>query len=153
PTRISPRSLHDALPIYLPGVAAGGIEGSKPATPILRNVSFTIEPGEKAALIGPSGAGKTTIMRLLMRYMDPTSGTILIDGHDLRDVRLSSWLNLIAYVPQQAQVFDGTIRDNLLYRFSDEAVEVDDQELWTMMRKLKIDFGDRLTDGLDTRVG
>ena len=137
----------------LPGVAAGGIEGSKPATPILRNVSFTIEPGEKAALIGPSGAGKTTIMRLLMRYMDPTSGTILVDSQDLRNVRLSSWLNLIAYVPQQAQVFDGTIRDNLLYRFTDEAITVPDQELWAIMRKLKIDFGDRLTDGLDTRVG
>lgn len=120
---------------------------------VLRNVSFTIEPGEKAALIGPSGAGKTTIMRLLMRYMDATSGAILIDGHDLRDVCLSSWLNMIAYVPQQAQVFDGTIRDNLLYRFTDEPIEVPDEELWAMMRKLKIDFGDRLTNGLDTRVG
>jgi ABC-type multidrug transport system fused ATPase/permease subunit len=121
--------------------------------PILNNVSLTIEPGEKAALIGPSGAGKTTIMRLLMRYMDPTSGAILIGGHDLRDVRLSSWLNMIAYVPQQAQVFDGTVRDNLLYRFTDEPARVPDEELWEIMRKLKIDFGDRLTDGLDTRVG
>ena len=136
----------------LPGLAVARI-GCKLATPILRNVSFTIEPGEKAALIGPSGAGKTTIMRLLMRYMDPTSGTILVDGHDLRDVRLSSWLNLIAYVPQQAQVFDGTVRDNLLYRFTDEPITVPDRELWAIMRKLKIDFGDRLTDGLDTRVG
>src|SRR5205823_8720216 len=135
----------------LPGVAAGGIEGSKPATAVLRNVSLTIAPGEKAALIGPSGAGKTTIMRLLMRYMDPTSGTILVDSQDLRNVRLSSWLNLIAYVPQQAQVFDRTIRDNLLYRFTDEAITVPDQELWAIMRKLKIDFGDLLTDGLDTR--
>ena len=125
----------------------------RPSLPVLRNVSFMIEPGEKAALIGPSGAGKTTIMRMLMRYMDPTSGAILIDGHDLRDVRLSSWLNLIAYVPQQAQVFDGTIRDNLLYRFTDEPITVPDEELWAMMRKLKIDFGDRLTAGLDTRVG
>jgi len=125
----------------------------KPMLPVLRNVSFTIEPGEKAALIGPSGAGKTTIMRLLMRYMDPTAGAILIDGHDLRDVQLYSWLNLIAYVPQQAQVFDGTVRDNLLYRFTDEPIAVPDEELWTMMRKLKIDFGDRLTAGLDTRVG
>ena len=137
----------------LPGLPAATKGGSKPATPILRNVSLTIAPGEKAALIGPSGAGKTTIMRLLMRYMDPTTGTILVDGHDLRDVRLSSWLNLIAYVPQQAQVFDGTIRDNLLYRFTDEPIHVPDQELWGIMRKLKIDFGDRLTDGLDTRVG
>ncbi|HWC15520.1 MAG TPA: ABC transporter ATP-binding protein [Terriglobales bacterium] len=120
---------------------------------ILSNVSLTIEPGEKAALIGPSGAGKTTIMRLLMRYMDPSSGQVLIDGHDLRDVKLSSWLNLIAYVPQQAQVFDGTVRDNLLYRFTDEPARVPDEELWAIMRKLKIDFGDRLTDGLDTRVG
>ena len=85
--------------------------------------------------------------------MDPTSGTILINSHDLRDVRLSSWLNLIAYVPQQAQVFDGTIRDNLLYLFTDERPTVSDDELWDVMRKLKIDFGDRLTDGLDTRVG
>jgi len=137
----------------LPGLPAVRIESSKPAPSILQNVSFTIEPGEKAALIGPSGAGKTTIMRLLMRYMDPTEGAILVDGHDLRDVRLSSWLNLLAYVPQQAQVFDGTIRDNLLYRFTDEPVHVPDEELWAIMRKLKIDFGDRLTDGLDTRVG
>jgi len=120
---------------------------------ILSNVRLSIEPGEKAALIGPSGAGKTTIMRLLMRYMDPTSGQVLIDGHDLRDVKLSSWLNLIAYVPQQAQVFDGTIRDNLLYRFTDEEARVPDEQLWEIMRKLKIDFGDSLTDGLDTRVG
>jgi ABC-type multidrug transport system fused ATPase/permease subunit len=137
----------------LPGLLAAKTEAHKPVTPILRNVSFTVEPGEKAALIGPSGAGKTTIMRLLMRYMDPTSGAIFIDGHDVRDVRLSSWLNLIAYVPQQAQVFDGTIRDNLLYRFTDEPIKVSDHELWSIMRKLKIDFGDRLTDGLDTRVG
>src|SRR6516164_9791354 len=137
----------------LPGLPAATEGGSKPGTPILRNVSLTIEPGEKAALIGPSGAGKTTIMRLLMRYMDPTSGTILLDGHDLREVRLASWLNLIAYVPQQAQVFDGTIRDNLLYRFTDEPINVSDQKLWAVMRKLKIDFGDRLTEGLDTRVG
>ena len=137
----------------LPGLPAATKPAARPATSILRNVSLAIELGQKAALVGPSGAGKTTIMRLLMRYMDPTSGTILVDGHDLRDVRLSSWLNLIAYVPQQAQVFDGTIRDNLLYRFTDEPIRVSDQELWAIMRKLKIDFGDRLTDGLDTRVG
>ena len=137
----------------LPDLPGAEIKVPKTGPAILRNINFTIEPGEKAALIGPSGAGKTTIMRLLMRYMDPTSGSIVIDGHDLRDVRLSSWLNLIAYVPQQAQVFDGTIRDNLLYRFTDEPANVPDDELWAIMRKLKIDFGDRLTAGLDTRVG
>ena len=137
----------------LPGLSAASSEVSRPGVSILRNVSLSIAAGEKAALIGPSGAGKTTIMRLLMRYMDPSAGAILIDGHDLRAVRLASWLNLIAYVPQQAQVFDGTVRDNLLYRFTDEPASVPDEELWAVMRKLKIDFGDRLTDGLDTRVG
>src|SRR5207253_485647 len=120
----------------LPGLPLAGAELSRPMLPILRNVSLSIAPGEKAALIGPSGAGKTTIMRLLMRYMDPTAGAIFVDGHDLRDVRLSSWLKLIAYVPQQAQVFDGTIRVNLLYRFTDEPISVPDEELWRVMRKL-----------------
>src|SRR5436305_8520762 len=82
---------------------------------VLRNVSFTIEPGEKAALIVPSGAGKTTIMRLFMRYMYATSGALLIDSHDLRDVCLSSCLNIIAYVRQQVQIFDRTISDILPY--------------------------------------
>ncbi|MBV9072538.1 MAG: ABC transporter ATP-binding protein [Acidobacteria bacterium] len=133
--------------------SAATAQSPKKMLPVLHDVNLTIEPGEKAALIGPSGAGKTTIMRLLMRYMDPTSGMIMINGHDLRDVRLASWLDLIAYVPQQAQVFDGTIRDNLLYRFTDEPPAVPDDELWEIMRKLRIDFGDRLTEGLDTRVG
>jgi len=113
----------------------------------LEKVSFRIEPGEKVALIGPSGAGKTTIMRLLMRYMDVHAGAIRISGHDLRDVKLSSWLDLIGYIPQQAQVFDGTIRDNLLYRFPDEPAEIPDEELQRVMEKLRINFN------LDTRVG
>ncbi|HTM68123.1 MAG TPA: ABC transporter ATP-binding protein [Candidatus Binatia bacterium] len=121
---------------------------------VLRNVSFAVEPGERAALIGPSGAGKTTVMRLLQRYMDPEQGSILVDGRDLRTVALASWTSLVGYIPQQAQVLDGSLRYNLLYGLpEEERKKVSDAELWDVMRKLQIDFGERLTEGLDTVVG
>lgn len=121
---------------------------------VLKNVNFTIEPGEKVALIGDSGAGKTTAMRLLYRASDPTGGRILVNDIDLRDINLKSWCESIGYIAQQAQVFDGTIRYNLTYNLPPERrTSVTDEELWALMRKLKIDFGKRLTHGLDTLVG
>lgn len=122
--------------------------------PILRDVSFTIEPGEKVALIGPSGAGKSTLTRLLQRYMDPSYGAILVNGIDLRRIQLSSWRRLIAYIPQRPQVFDGTLRDNLLYGLTRESKrEITDEGIWRTARMLRVDFGARLTQGLDTLVG
>lgn len=121
---------------------------------VLRDVSFTVEPGEVVALLGRSGAGKSTIMRLLQRGMDPEQGSIRINGTDLREVQLHSWLRCLGNIPQQAAVFDGTIRSNLLYGLDPHQREnVSDDELWTLMRELKIDFGERLEEGLDTRVG
>jgi ABC-type multidrug transport system fused ATPase/permease subunit len=126
----------------------------KDAVPTLEDVSFCIQPGEKVALIGPSGAGKSTIMKLLLRYMDPTEGRILIDGVDLREVDLGTWLMQIGYVAQQFEVFNGTIRYNLTYGLSEERKRtITDQDIWEIMRTLQIDFGDRLNDGLDTRIG
>lgn len=122
--------------------------------PILRDVSFVICPGEKVALIGPSGAGKTSIMKLVLRYMDPSSGEIWVNGSRLGDVRLSSWMEHVGYIPQQPQVFDGTIRYNLTFGLSPERQRtITDEEIWEVMRLLQIDFGNRLTHGLDTRVG
>jgi len=134
---------------------AAETQADNPSELVLRNVSFCIEPGEKTALIGPSGAGKTTVVRLLQRYMDPDQGEILVDGRDLRDYRHASWNKALAYIPQQAQVLDGTIRSNLLYGLPEaQRRTVTDEELWTLMRRLRIDFGKRrLTDGLDTKVG
>ncbi len=86
--------------------------------------------------------------------MDPTEGSIAIDGIDLRELDLDSWLSNIGYVPQQLEVFDGTIRYNLTYGLSDERRKrVNDEAIWAMMRTLHIDFGDRLREGLDTRIG
>jgi ATP-binding cassette subfamily B protein len=129
-------------------------EGDKPKPPILRGISLTIAPGERVAVMGPSGAGKTTLSRLLLRYFDPTSGAVLVNGRDLRDYRYESWIGAIGHIAQTPQVFDGTIRDNLVYGLSPEArAAVSDDDLWDVMKRLRIDFGSRLSDGLDTKVG
>lgn len=121
---------------------------------ILNDISFTIEPEEKVALIGTSGAGKSTLMKLLLRYMDPTSGTIRIDGHDLRDIDLASWLAIVGYIPQQPQVLNGSIRYNALYGVpKNKAESISDEYIWEQVRMLQVDFGERLTDGLDTGIG
>lgn len=131
-----------------------GAESGKVPVPVLKDVSFTISPGEKVALIGPSGAGKTTVMRLLLRYMDPEQGEILVNGHPLPEIQRVSWVRCLGYISQQAQVFDGTVRYNLTYAIPELLKEkTTDGELWQLMRLLKIDFGDRLVNGLETLVG
>jgi len=131
-----------------------GEDAAKKNPPVLTGVDFDIAPGEKVALVGPSGAGKTTVMRLVQRFMDPTGGQVLVDGQDLRNVRLRDWQRLVGYIPQQPQVLDGTIRYNLLYGLSDEQREaMTDEELERIVQLLQVDFGERLVDGLDTVVG
>lgn len=130
-----------------------GQNGKKPA-PVVKNVSFTIKPGQKVALIGESGCGKSTLMSLLLRAKNPRRGSVRINGHDLRDIKLASWLTQVGHIHQVAEVFDGTIRSNLLYGLSEEeAAQVTDEELWALMRRLEIDFGARLDEGLETKVG
>lgn len=139
---------------YPTGGSEDNQEEEKPAAPVIQNISFNIEPGEKVALIGSSGAGKSTLMRLVLRYMDPDEGEIRINGNNLQDVDLSSWMRLVGYIPQQSQILDGTIRYNLLYGLEvREREAITDEEIWEMMRTLQIDFGKRLTDGLETKVG
>lgn len=122
--------------------------------PAIAKVSFAIERGMKVAVLGSSGAGKSTLMKKLLRFDDPTMGAIFIDDHDLRQISERSWKKGIGYIPQQAQILDGSIRYNLTYGLSaEEKRDVTDEKLWNLMRLLKIDFGDRLTQGLDTIVG
>lgn len=139
---------------YPRGSVDKGDNDEKFSAPVIRNVSFEIAAGEKVALIGSSGAGKTTIMRLLLRYMDPDEGCIHINGFKLHEVNLESWMRMVGYIPQQPAVLDGTIRYNLTYGLSpEERKAVTDEKLWDLMRLLQIDFGERLVDGLDTAVG
>lgn len=144
---------HEPVSVAFNNVGLTYYEGDT-AMPVLRNISFQVAPGEKVALIGPSGAGKTTIMKLLLRFMDPTTGEVHVNGRDLRDIQLVSWMEHLGYIAQQPQILDGTIRYNLTFGLSDEdAARITDKELWDVMRLLQIDFGERLTHGLDTRVG
>jgi ATP-binding cassette subfamily B protein len=97
----------------------GDKESAAPVVPTrrdaLKNVSFEIRPGQLAALVGPSGAGKTTITYLLPRLYDPTEGRILLDGHDLRDLSLESLAAQIGMVTQESYLFHDTVRANLIY--------------------------------------
>jgi subfamily B ATP-binding cassette protein MsbA len=86
-----------------------------PRQPVLTDVSFEAKPGELVAIVGPTGAGKTTAMNLIHRFYDPTEGRITIDGRDLRQVTLESWYRQIALVPQETILFGGTILDNIRY--------------------------------------
>ena len=86
-----------------------------PRSPVLANLSFEAKPGELVALVGPTGAGKTTVINLLHRFYDPTEGRITVDGEDLRDVTVESWYRQVALVPQETVLFGGTILDNIRY--------------------------------------
>jgi len=94
-----------------------------PRQPVLTDLSFEANPGQLVAIVGPTGAGKTTLINLIHRFYDPTAGRITIDGHDLRQVTLESWYRQIALVPQETILFGGTILDNITYghRDADEA--------------------------------
>lgn len=87
----------------------------KAPAPALLNASFTAEPGQVVALVGPSGAGKTTLCNLIARFYDPTSGTVSVDGHDLRNVNVGSYRSMLAIVEQDIFLFDGTVADNISY--------------------------------------
>ena len=89
----------------------------------LENVSFTIEPGELAALVGPSGAGKTTISYLLPRLYDPAEGTIFIDDQELHGISQQSLAKAIGMVTQETYLFNDTLKANLLYAKADATVD------------------------------
>jgi ATP-binding cassette subfamily C protein CydCD len=116
----------------------------------LRDVGFTAPAGRTIALVGPSGAGKTTMAHLLMRFWDPDSGTIRLDGHDLRDYALDDLRNRIALVAQDTYLFNDTLRANIVIA-RPEASEADIQH--AIDRASLREFAASLPDGLETRVG
>jgi ATP-binding cassette subfamily B protein len=124
--------------------------GYEPAREILKDVSFTLAPGQKLALVGHSGSGKSTIGRLLFRFYDVTAGSIRIDGQDLRDVTQTSLHAQIGVVPQDTVLFNDTIRYNIAYG-RDNATE---DEIIAAAKAARIhDFVTSLPEGYDTKVG
>lgn len=122
----------------------------RPEQRVLASIKFTIEPGEMVALVGPSGAGKSTLFDLVQRFHDPIEGAVLIDGVDLRTLRLADVRARIGYVPQESSLFSGTIRDNLVYGCPDASPEQLREALELASAQT---FVAELPLGLDTRIG
>ena len=116
----------------------------------LENVSFRIRPGTTTAVVGPSGSGKTTLVRLALRLIDPQSGTVRLDGADLRTVRQASLRQAIALVPQDVALFNDTLRANVAFGRPGS----DEEAVWGALEAAELaEFTRSLPDGLDTRVG
>ncbi len=123
--------------------------GYDPSVPVVHDIDLRIEPGETVAFVGATGAGKSTMAKLVTRFYDPTGGRVLIDGHDLRHVTLLSLRRQLGVVPQEPFLFAGTIRDNVAFARPD-APEPDITEA---VRAVGLDeVVDRLANGLDSEV-
>ena len=147
------RDAPDAAPLAL---GAGEIRfedvrfGYRPDREILKGVSFTVPPGRMLAIVGPTGAGKSTLSRLLFRFYDVTGGRVLVDGQDVRQITQQSLRAAIGVVPQDTVLFNDTIRYNIAYGRPGAT----DQEIENAARLAQVhDFVTRLPDGYATRVG
>ncbi|HEY1830263.1 MAG TPA: ABC transporter ATP-binding protein [Acidimicrobiales bacterium] len=120
-----------------------------PDAMVLEDVDLTIEPGETVAFVGATGAGKSTMAKLITRFYDPTAGRVLIDGYDLRDVTLGSLRRQLGVVPQEPFLFAGTIRDNISFA----RPGAPDDEVWEAVRSTGLtELVNRMPYGLDTIV-
>jgi ATP-binding cassette subfamily B protein len=121
--------------------------GYRTDKPVITNVDLQIQPGETFALVGPTGAGKSTIAKLVSRFYDPTEGAVLIDGHDIRDVTLKSLRSQLGVVPQEPFLFHGSIRDNVSFGRPDAT----EDEIMEACRAVGVDdLVERSPQGLDT---
>jgi ABC-type multidrug transport system fused ATPase/permease subunit len=151
-TPVEIRDAPDAVKIgpLRTGVAVRGVSFAYRDEPVLRDVSFEAKAGEVVAVVGRTGAGKTTLIDLLLRFYDPTEGSVEIDGVDLRRVSRDSLLGQTAVVTQEPFLFDGTIRENLLYGKLDAL----DDELLAAAQAAHVDeFVCELPAGYETEVG
>ncbi|MDF0644405.1 MAG: ABC transporter ATP-binding protein [Nitrospira sp.] len=122
----------------------------RPEVPVLDGLSVSVSAGERIALVGPSGAGKSTLLKLLMRFYDVTGGAVLIDDQDVRDVPLEYLRRQIGYVQQEPFLFNGTVRENILY--GDLAAA--DERIEAAARAARAhDFILDLPEGYETRIG
>ncbi len=123
---------------------------SRPDVTVLKEMNFSIQPGEKIALVGPSGAGKSTIIQLLLNFYKANTGNILLDGKDINNLSTKDIRSNMAIVPQEVMLFGGSIRENILYG----NIHATEEEVLNAARKANIlEFINRFPQGLDTIVG
>ena len=123
---------------------------SRSEIPVLKNISFKIKKGQQVAMVGPSGSGKTTISALLLRFYDPDSGEILIDGRNTKDYDLTELRSHMAIVPQEVLLFGGTIRENIAYG---RPGATEEEITRAAAQANAMDFIKSFPEGLDTVVG
>jgi ATP-binding cassette subfamily B protein len=117
----------------------------------VRDFTLDVTPGETIALVGASGAGKSTVLNLVIGFIRPTSGQLLLDGADMSTLDLRTYRRFVSVVPQESILFDGTIRENVAYGMEDEA---DEASVRAALRDANaLEFVDKLPQGLDTLVG
>jgi ATP-binding cassette subfamily B protein len=139
-----------ASEVSLASLESVAVLDNSPERQVLFDVSFKAEPGQLIALVGPSGAGKTTISQLVTRMYDVQDGSVMIDGQDVRGVTLTSLRDVVGVVTQDAHMFHDTIRANLTYA----RPEVTEEEMWAVIDGAHIgELVRSLPDGLDTLVG
>ncbi len=146
------REQPDARPLsgVRDGITFENVSFAYDHAPVLRDVTLTVPRGEVVALVGPSGAGKTSLVNLLPRFFDPTDGAVKIDGNDLRELRLDSLRSLIGIVTQETMLFDDTVRANIAYGRADTPIE---KVRAAARAACAEEFIDRLPQGYDTRIG
>ena len=138
-----------ALPPIAGAISLEGVTFSYGRQPVLHDVNLEIAAGETVALVGSTGAGKSTLAKLMARFYDPLEGRVLIDGHDLRDVSVRSLRDQLAIVPQEGHLFTGTIAENLSFGRPDAT----DTEIRAAADAVgATDFIEALPDGFDARV-
>jgi ATP-binding cassette subfamily B protein len=123
---------------------------SRPQLPALEGYSLAVEPGEAVALVGPSGAGKTTVFQLLLRFYDPSGGRVTIDGIDARNADPRELRQRIAVVAQDPVIFATTVLENVRYG-RPEASDAEVRE--ALIAAFALDFVERLSEGIDTPLG
>jgi ATP-binding cassette, subfamily B, bacterial len=131
------------------GLGVEGVGFGYDGTPVLHAVTFDVPAGRTIAVVGPTGSGKSTLASLLVRLVDPGTGAVLVDGIDLRAVRRGEVAGAVAIVPQQAFLFDDTVRGNVTL-----GLDATDAQVWEALRVAQADrFVADLPEGLDTHVG
>jgi ATP-binding cassette subfamily B protein len=151
---VAPSVPEDADAVDLPPIS-GDIEfdhvtfGYGQDTPVIRDVDLRVRAGETVAFVGPTGAGKSTMAKLVTRFYDPTSGRVLIDGHDLRHVKVRSLRKQLGVVPQEPFLFVGSVRDNVAFARPDATEE----EVWEAVRAVGlVEVVERMAQGINTEV-